>query len=153
MESQVDKEGKYFVNITVFAKGYICYNIVGDNSWSHYFVLKYGLDMLIEWVRVNINRGEKWSRSGGWVDTSTRTTTRLLSWVAWVKRWSDWKLDMSKVLYTYMCLGWGWNNNNGGVNSNILAKFPLKIVPMTTINCVGFSIADNCWEAVYFFWS
>ena len=32
MESQVDKEGKYFVNITVFAKGYICYNIVGDNS-------------------------------------------------------------------------------------------------------------------------
>ena len=50
------------------------------------------------------------------------------------------------LIFTLFCLIWGWNNNKDGGYSNRLAKFPLQILPITTINFFGFSVGDNHWE-------
>ena len=143
MESKIAKKVKESVKTTVSVKGYIlCYVVVKDPRSSD-FVLKYGLEMLIEGGRMNIIIDVGWNRSGGWADTLTRTKTRIRSWGAWVERWFGREINIPKMLYTEFILRWGWNNNKGGINPNRLAKFSLKGILMITINFVECRVGDN----------
>ena len=59
MESDISKEGKEYVNITVSTKDFIRCNVVGGNTRSSVFVLKYGLGMLIYGLISTSSRGRR----------------------------------------------------------------------------------------------
>ena len=88
VEIEISKEGGGgSCKITVSVKVCICCNYVGDNPRSSEFVLKYGLEMLIEWVIRTISIFGRWIRSVGWAYTSVGTKIRLCNWGEWVERW------------------------------------------------------------------
>ena len=86
MDSEIVKERKEYVNITVSTKGCICGNVVGNNPHYSDFMLKYGVEMSIEGGIKTSSRDGKLSRMFGWADTSNRTKTRLRIWCTWVER-------------------------------------------------------------------
>ena len=86
MDSEIVKERKKYVDITVSTKGCICGNVVGNISHSSEFMLKYGVEMSIEGGIKTSSRDGKLRRMFGWADTSNRNKTRIRIWCAWVER-------------------------------------------------------------------
>ena len=92
VESEIAKEGKEYVKISVSKHGCICSNVVGKNLSSSDSVLKYGLGMLIEGISTTFGSDARLSGGVGCVETATRTKTRLHRSGAWldsglVRRW------------------------------------------------------------------
>ena len=75
LESDIKREGRESMKITVLKEGCIRCNVVGENPHSSDFVMKDGLEMIVEGVIRTRSRSGRWSRSVGWTETSTRTKT------------------------------------------------------------------------------
>ena len=71
------------MDITVYKKRCIICNVVGNNTRPSDFVMKYGLEMLIEVGIRTISIGEIWIRSVSWAETSNSNKKRFYSWGAW----------------------------------------------------------------------
>ena len=73
--------------IAVSTKGCIHCNIVGKNTHSREFVMKYVLEMFIEGGISTIRSGWTWIRSVCWEVALTWNKTKLRIWGVWVERW------------------------------------------------------------------